>query len=440
MNLLRLCAIFIPLVTCLPVAFAQVEYDFDSQQEVRENPVIEGAEEDEDIEVPSFINMSKNHIMMNGADWNKLYIALNKSTKIPVSIVHIGDSHLQADIATAQVRNFLQYDYGDAGRGLIVPWKMNGTNEPRDYAITSRKPWSYVKLMSGDWKRTMGFTGSSISPATRMSEISFSTSEKDDYNPFSAITIFHKGQFFVTGITDARGALIPYKATPSQDYTHIEFLNDVTNITVMFESAGDLTVFGANLIGNRPGIFYHVIGNNGATYDTYNRIGNVGVGISPLQPSLIIVSLGTNDAFGKFNSRNFTNSLNSFITNLRQANPDAAILLVTPSECQRVKYTKVPGKRRKGKRRSPSTRRVAGYTINPDILEVRNAIMEYGKEHHIPVYDWYEVAGGTNSSSKWIDDGLFGKDRVHYTYKGYNLHGYLLYQALHETFESKDTE
>lgn len=438
MNLRRTLIIIYVLFVSLH-SVAQYDDDFDSEQELRENPVvIEGTDNDSDIEIPSFINQDNNRIIMNGAKWTNLRRAIDYSSKNPVSIVHIGDSHLQADIATSQVRNFLQYDYGDAGRGLIAPLKMNGTNEPRDYTISSRRPWSFVKLMSCDWKRTMGFTGTSISPSTRMSELTFSTSEKDDYNPFSAITIFHKGQFFVTGITDEYGSLIPFKSTPSQDYTHIEFPTDVTYINVLFESAGDLTVFGANLIGNRPGIFYHVIGNNGATYDTYNRIGNVGSGIAPLNPSLIIISLGTNEAFGKFNSQIFTNSLNNLITNLRQSNPGTQFLLVTPSECQRVKYTKVPGKRRKGKRRSPSTRRIAGYTINQNIVSARNAIMEYGKKHHIPVYDWYDVAGGANSSTKWLENELLGKDRVHFTYQGYNLQGYLLYQALHEAFESKD--
>jgi len=404
-------------------------FDYDEERDLRENPVIDGHDEDLDIMVPSFIDEEKNRIILNGADWSELKTKLRNSNKTPFSIVHIGDSHLQADIATGQTREYMQYDYGNAGRGLVIPFRMSGNNEPSDYTISSRKPWTSVKLMGQNWKRTMGFTGASISPTTAMSEITVSTSDKDDYNPFSALTIFHKGQFFVTGVTDSRGTLLPFTAIPSQDYTQIELLNDVNSVNIIFESAGDLTVFGVNLSGNRPGIFYHTIGNNGATYDTYNRIGIVGQGISPLNPSLVIISLGTNEAFGKFNESLFTKSMDMLIKNIRSANPDTQFLLVTPAECQRIKYTSVPGKKRKGRRRA-ARRRVGGYAVNANILPIRNVIMEYAKDNGIAVYDWYDASGGANSSAKWLKEGFMGKDRVHLTYKGYHLQGYLLYQAL----------
>ncbi len=407
-------------------------FDYENERSLRENPVIEGTDDEIDIMVPSYINSDANRIIMNNADWSGIRQRLRDADRTPFSIVHIGDSHIQADIATGQTREFLQYDLGNAGRGLVIPFKMSGTNEPCDYSITSRKPWSSVKLMGQNWKRTMGFTGASVSPGTAMSEITVSTDDKDDYNPFSALTIFHKGQFFVTGVTDARGTLLPFTATPSEDYTHIELVNDVTSVNVLFESAGDLTLFGVNLSGNRPGVFYHTIGNNGATYETYNRIGNVGEGIMPLNPSLVIISLGANEAFGRFNEFLFEKSMDKLVTNIRKANPGAEILLVTPAECQRIKYTTVSSRRKKGRKRR-ATRRAGSYAVNANILPIRNAILNYGKEHDIAVYDWYDVAGGAGSSSKWTSDGLLGKDRVHLTYKGYHLQGYLIYQVIKDT-------
>ena len=56
--------------------------------------------------------------------------------------------------------------------------------------------------------------------------------------------------------------------------------------------------------------------------------------------------------------------------------------------------------------------------------------MNYGKEHGIAVYDWYEVAGGNGASAHWITNGLFAKDRVHHTQQGYNLEGRLVYEAI----------
>ena len=417
-------------------------YDEEDERSIRENPVIEGyGEDDIDISVPRYIKENRNHIILNGADWSKLRNALKQTDINPVNIVHIGDSHLQADIATGAIRDYLQYDYGNAGLCLVAPLRMSGTNEPRDYSISSPKSWTSAKLMKPNWDRTMGFTGTSISPVQPNSELIVSTSETDDYDPFSSITVFHNGQMFITGVENGDGDAIPFLATPSQNYTHIDITEETSRVKIQFESAGDLTVFGINLSGNRPGIFYHTIGNNGATYDTYNRIGDMGEGIKPLYPDLVIISLGTNEAFGRFDANVFKKSMNRLIGNITKDNPDAAILLVTPMECQRSVYQTVSkrtkAKGRGKKRRRTTSRRVRSYAKNNNILPIRNAILSYGKENHIAVYDWYEVAGGADASSNWISDGLFGRDRVHHTIKGYNLQGYLMYQALKEAFDRK---
>lgn len=61
---------------------------------------IPGEADDIDIPIPSFIHMNANHITYNGADWSRLRKAFLESAVSPVSIVHIGDSHIQADIST----------------------------------------------------------------------------------------------------------------------------------------------------------------------------------------------------------------------------------------------------------------------------------------------------------------------------------------------------
>lgn len=409
------------------------------QRDVRENPIIEGDDDDWVITAPSFINRKKNHISFNGADWTALRAALAQSEISPFSIVHIGDSHLQADISTAQLRNLLQYDFGNAGRGLITPLKITGTNQPVDFAFTSTNSWTAAKLMNSKWPHTMGFTGVSISPTKRSSNFTVSTSEREDYNPFSTMVVFHGGQFYVTGVTDSEGNSLPFVATPSKDYTYIQLTDEVTSVQVFFDSAGDLTLYGVSLQSNRPGIFYHVIGNNGAAYSTYNRIGTEGAGVAPLHPDLVIISLGTNEAFGRVDASSLTREIDCLIANIRAANPNAQFLLVTPMECQKsVVTTKKVKKKRKGRRRSrTTTRKVRSYTVNPNIAKVREIIMDYGEKNHIAVYDWYTVAGGSGASTKWINEGLFGHDRIHHTHKGYSLTGELLYEALTEAFNAQ---
>ena len=422
----------ITLLSVLSVAsYAQTESDPD-ESEIRENPVIDGDENDPDTEIPSFIHRQGNRIDFNGADWTHLRNELAHSSKTNVGIVHIGDSHLQADYATRVVRDNLQLDYGNAGRGLVVPLKLAGTNQPLDFSFMSNQNWNGFKLLSKGWPRTMGFTGVSVTPSSARSSFTVRVSDKEDYNPFSDITVFHKGQFYVTSVSDADGKLIPFIAVPSKDYTHISLTRNVISATINFDSAGDLTLFGANLSGARPGVSYHVIGNNGATYESYNRVGNVGQGIAALNPELVIISLGTNEAFGTVDRGRLTASIDRLVNNIKKSLPDAEILLVTPMECQKAVYKKTKGKER---RRSRS-RSVRSFVPNDKIALVRDIIMDYGKNNHIALYDWYDIAGGAKASEKWIRSGLFSSDRIHHSVKGYNLQGMLLYQALKNAFNS----
>ena len=133
--------------------------------------------------------------------------------------------------------------------------------------------------------------------------------------------------------------------------------------------------------------------------------------------------MGTNEAFGKTTEEGMQNSIDVLVRNLRRSNPDAALLLVTPAECQRS--TRVGRGRRARKT----------YSINSNVALMRKAILDYGREHHIPTYDWYAVAGGEGSSNEWIDAGLMSSDRIHDTWTGYALTGKLIYDALIEEID-----
>ena len=412
----------------------------DEEQQMLSSGVtdISSDEDDIDIPIPSFIKTSANHITFNGSDWSALRSAVAGASSRPVSIIHIGDSHIQADFSSATTRQLLQYDYGDAGRGLVAPLKMSGTNQPSDYTFQSQGSWTPAKLMNSSWRHTMGFTGTSIRPVTSSSSLTIATSGRDDYNPFNSLTLFHNGKLNVKNVKGEDGSLLNVRVIPSRDYTQIILPDAQTSVSIDFASAGDLTVYGASLSGDRPGLFYHAIGNNGATYETYNRIGNVGAGIAPLNPSLVIISLGTNEAFGRLDQASFVNSIDRLVKNIRSANPEAIVMLTTPMECHRsvtsTRKVKVRSKGRngrKGKLRTV-TRTSRTYTVNNNIAPLRTTILDYARRNSLPVWDWYEVAGGKGASTQWISNNLFAGDRVHHTIRGYNLEGRLLYDALAE--------
>ncbi len=101
----------------------------------------------------------------------------------------------------------------------------------------------------------------------------------------------------------------------------------------------------------------------------------MGADVARLDPDLVIISLGANEAFGKLSINNITDNIDLLVNDIRLHNKDATILLVTPMECQRSRIIRT----KKGRRRSRN------YSVNANILPIRNAILEYGRKHNISV-------------------------------------------------------
>lgn len=374
-------------------------------------------------QIPGFIKHTANKIQLNGADWSTLRESAANTGSDVLSVVHIGDSHIQAEIGTSVTRELLQLDFGNAGRGLLSPLRLSGTNQPTDYAIESGSKWVAEKVMRPPWNHSIGFNGTSLTLVGKRGNLRIYTADgEESYNPFTSIKLFYEGNITVTGVADEHGLPVPYKVKQTKDYVQITLWEPLTVADISFETASTLTFFCASVTNERPGVIYNAIGNNGASFFAYNRFGTTPQGIKSLSPDLIIVSLGTNEAFGRLDILEFRRNLNNFVTSLRQNNPDAEILLVTPMECQKSTVRKV-GRGRK-------LRRVKNYTVNSNILPIRNEILRYGREKHIATYDWYEVAGGTGASTQWVNNELYSGDKVHHTSSGYKLAGKLLYEAL----------
>lgn len=404
------------LVLLAGVAYGQD----DSQAELRENPDMGNQQAVQDYSLPhsypSYINLAANHIQMNGADWGNLVSRLGSADSVRVDIVHIGDSHLQADMGTAVTRTRLGKRYGSAGRALIVPFKLAGTNEPVDYAITSETGMVQSRLLKLPWATDMGFTGIGICPVEN--EFGFTISARE---PFDSVAVYCSG--------NELKLLSDNASVMSKGVVGISFPDTTSCANLKFHAPQGTTIHGFSLLNGNKGIAYNVIGNNGATYGTYNMIPQFAADVARFSPALIIVSLGTNEAFGKTSNEDLRIQMRALVRDLKAACPDAALLLTTPSECQR----KTTVRRRKRRRRTV-------YSVNANVKRLRDVIMEFAKSEGIPVYDFYEVAGGTRSSSAWLKDSTLNKDRIHLTRAGYTLQGNLFTDALEEALVSAKKE
>lgn len=394
-------------------------------EHIRHNPRLEAGDtiSSGSLTAYPFLNIGANRITMNGASWQHLaeHIASPHASR-PLTVVHIGDSHIQADGNTGRVRKHLQTRYGNAGRGLISPLRLAGTNQPLDYSITSSGTALRATLLKMPWPTTMGFTGVSLAPQQYNTTYTLSLP-----TPADTLSIYGRGDFNISQVHADDIPLTP-QIVHNPLGQSIILPHSASKVTLTLRGSGyNIYAFDARTRSNRaPGILYHAIGNNGATFSTYSLIPSFAESIAALTPDLIIISLGTNEAFSRMSDDTFLASIHTLVSDLRQHNPHAALLLTTPSECQRSSYTYRRRRGRRGRRRT-TTRT---YIVNTRVAHFRELIMDYGKQHNIPVYDFYTVAGGKGASAQWLRHRLLATDRIHRTWAGYHTEGDLLSSAL----------
>jgi LysM repeat protein/lysophospholipase L1-like esterase len=75
-----------------------------------------------------------------------------------VNILQIGDSHTQAGWTALELRSGFQNQFGNAGRGLIFPYQVAGSNSPNDTYSKSNVKWeSYRNIHAQDaWEVGLG--------------------------------------------------------------------------------------------------------------------------------------------------------------------------------------------------------------------------------------------------------------------------------------------
>ncbi len=337
-----------------------------------------------------------------------------------VSVLHIGDSHVQAGYMTGRVRTLFQNDFGNAGRGLITPHKMAKMNEAPDYAITT--PYGYKSVKVTDKQEDKpGFTGVAVTFETPYNELKIWSK-----TPFNGITIHHSPGAPVLFEPDTLniGSYCDMDNTPTS--TRISLSHETDSLTLrgfIATQYNDPTFYGFSLESGLPGVVYHSLGVNGAAFEHFVSNSTLADGgAAALCPDIIIVSLGTNNCYGgNFQRGQLYNTVDDFIRRMKRAYPGVPILMTSPMESCR----------RQGGRRVP----------NPNIVAAVEVICSASVDNDVAFWNFYDAAGGAKAMERWAGKRLANADRIHLTESGYALQGDMLYEAIarhYNTFINRD--
>ena len=368
----------------------------------------------------------------------RFFAALHKSDSNVISVLHLGDSHIQAGFFPFTTAFFLQQDFGSAGRGWVFPYNLANTNGPSDYRWNSTGRWDVDKVI--DRSKSTDVLGPGAIVLTSRNDaptLAFNgrqDDEKMDNDIRQAELFYDPGTDDSTISVPGAGVDVstaPFEGgTPTLRKASLTFPAPVQSFQVRWDrqNAQPFRFYGALLQNGHNGVLYSAVGINGATFQHYNdNNGTLIAEMEVIQPQLVIISLGTNEAYGSLNAAAFRAQMDNAVKTVRKYQPQACIVLTTPPECKRV--SKRPYRRKVGKKYKTYYR--VAYYPNPYIAVVSQQIMSYCRENGLACWNFNGV---NKAMAKSFTSGWSG-DHIHFNARGYQLQGKLLYEALRNSYD-----
>jgi LysM repeat protein len=418
--------------------------------------------------------------------YEKLYL-LEQNKDRKVRIVHLGDSHIQADIFTAKLRNRMQQVFGNAGFGFSFPYSLANTNNSAPIKYNGSGGFSSARNLSADASKPIGLSG--ISLETRNKNFHIDLNIKDNQYVFNKLKIISpkNDNYFNVAIN---------KKTISKDYdapvkkskkkTHkvqpgevLGSIADKYNVSISeLKKANKLKSDnirdGKTLMipGGEAEITYKRMTNVSYEYEPINLtssdrgnyfetekplekitiIGNKnsnefalnGIILENNNPGVTYSGIGVNGAkFGDYNK------FPIFVEQLPLLEADLFVLSLGTNESydlqdQETYYSQLKLMIDNIKTAAPEAS-ILVTTPPPSVLHKKNynsfielyseVIQGKAEDENYAVWNLLDVFGGNKNLILNSRMGLMAKDKVHYSNSGYDKQGELFFDAFIQSYE-----
>jgi len=331
-------------------------------------------------------------------------------------IIHYGDSPTTADLITADVRNFLQQRFGDAGHGT--------------YLIA--KPWAWYAHRGVD----VDSDGWQMSPATMRGQkdgryglggVSFigqagAWSKYKLRNPgHTALTLSYFGDPAGGEVTIEAGDIhvatvdtsLPEPAAAERTFP---IPPEAQQFSVRV-TRGPVRLFSLQFRKPGIGVVYDSIGLNGTwagVLATYVNEAHWAEQLRLAKPNLVVINYGTNESgYRNYIDTSYPKDVREVIRRVKAAVPDASVLIMSPMD--------------RGARE-------AGGVIGtaPTLPHLVALQAKLAAENGCAFFNTFQAMGGPGTMGKWYmaEPRLVNADFIHPLPSGARIVGTLLYQAL----------
>ncbi len=353
-----------------------------------------------------------------------------KKQKKKVRIAYFGDSMIEGDLITQDLRAYFQNKYGGNGVGMMPIT-----------SITAGFRQTIIHKFSDNWNAY------SFADFTRKNEnlglLGFSFTHKIDdtvtknvstYVEFKAVNKFHLNNFENVILFSGKGE--NKNSIEVNGIKHeLAFENDLNVDTLCFSKK----IKKLNLkFDNKYKQSYYGLSfesDSGVIVDNFAFRGNSGIPLTKIKSEtykdfnkflnydLIILHYGLNVVSEKSEDYNwYKRNMSKTIKYLKSCFPNTAFLLVSVNDKSykvEDKFETIPGV--------------------PLLVEIQKNI---AKENNIAFWNLYENMGGYNSMIKWVeaDTALANKDYTHLNFRGASLVSKMMLKSLMKGYENWQNE
>jgi len=366
--------------------------------------------------------------------------ALIDKTNKKITIVHIGDSHLQGDYLSRTIRYRLQKQFGEAGRGMIFPYSLLNMYGPVDYTTTSNVRWDNTRMFPRERKGPVGLSGYAVFTASPQMKLNVKLFEPNnryygalqnfsDYpsNNFNKVHLIYSNDSMalplqIAGVSaddiSGKTTKLPQYNSSSKGFQTSTVTLDGTYKKLLIEADSDRSfknpvyIHGINFENtNSTGILYHMAGVGACQLSNFLETAYFYDQTVALQPELLIISLGANESCTRnFDTIGYAKKLRDLIAKLRKSVPNINFIITTPPDIL-FRGTRPP-------------------SMDPICRTLRS--VAYSEK--CGFWNLNQCMGGPWSNQYWFANKLVGPDRIHFSPRGYDFLGLLFTEAFFNSY------
>lgn len=350
--------------------------------------------------------------------------ALNelKKKKRKVRIAYFGDSMIEGDLISQDLRMCFQNNFGGDGVGFVpVTSVVAGFRTSVTHSFSG---WTTYNLLEDAPKsHSLGIAGYCFVPAqvknidtenTKLgSYVKYTAVNKKHIDKFSEIKILY-GQAKEDNKVIINGKAYELSGDKTVNQLIVKNTNDIKSVTAYFQCKEPVDVFGVTMESD-----------SGVFVDNFSFRGNSGMPLIKiskevfketqecLQYDLIILEYGLNAVSSKCTDYSwYARGMNAVIKHLKECFPETSIILVSVGD---------KGYRNNGK-----------YETDPGVFPMLATQKKLAKENKLAFWSLFDAMGGEGSMVKWVegDTVMANKDYTHFNFRGAHKIGTLFYEKL----------